>query len=255
MAKVVPHDIFYRRVKSIGTTGDWILYVGTLISLIILAVDNNWIAIKIEKDEIMVLLNSILSIASIAYFILDLIQNFLFQKAESIRRKDFIDNSLATQLSDENSVGYYSNDNVSYGILKMGANCFENSFYTKEITNRMKLPMVIKTGIVVVLFLTAIFFTSHKILSAISQLALPFTIVQQMVRLFFYNARVAKVFEEFKIVFSGTKPIPTDLLIYPVLEYEATLGWGGILPNSNIFNKLTPELKRKWESIKTTSGI
>src|SRR5690606_3146198 len=77
--------------------------------------------------NIVFILNSLICLFSVAYFLSDIISNYLFQLAEAKRRDDFFDNSLKTNYSEVNSNEYFTNDDISPGIKKMGINCFENS--------------------------------------------------------------------------------------------------------------------------------
>lgn len=248
-AKKVPHSIDYKAVETVDTISNYVLICSAIISIAILITDND-IYFNENKDNRLIFLNSVLSIIAVSYFVLDMINNYLFQKAEEHRRNDFIDNSLGTTLASENSSGYFSNEAVSKGIFKMGANSFENSFFTLEISNRMKLKMVIKSAIIILLFLATAFFTTHKILAGVFQITLPFTVLQQTVRLFIFNARVKNIFENFKTIFSSVAYKRNQLLISLVLKYETTLSWGSIFLSSKIFEKHNERLSSEYNKLK-----
>ena len=121
MIRIVPHDIDYNTIKKIESVAVAILYVSAAISIAVLILDKT--NLIVPKDGIIEKLNSSLSIIAIAYFFLDIIQNYLFQQAELNRKNDFIDNSLSTQLSEQNSLGYFSNENfVSFIYDKFNIN-------------------------------------------------------------------------------------------------------------------------------------
>jgi hypothetical protein len=250
VTRKVPHSIDYKDVEAIAVISIFVLLFSTITSIFILLIDND-IYIVPTKDKLLTILNSLLSIFALLYFSLDIIQNYLFQKAEEHRRTDFIDNSLGTTLATENSVGYFTNDAITQGLYKMGANAFENSFFTLEVSNKMKLGMVTKSVVIILLFLGIAFFTTHKILAGVLQITLPFTILQQTIKLFLFNSRVKQIFESFKTVLSSSVANKRDqLLTNLVLKYETTLSWGGIPLSGRIFKKYEKGLAQKFDQLK-----
>ena len=251
MNKKVPQEIDFKTIQKISSFSDLILIISAFLSILILLIDN-WSSLQIGKnDSLLNLLNSLLAIASVCFFLIDILQNYFFQKAEDKRRTDFIDNSLGTILADENSIGYFSNDEIAQGFYKMGINCFENSFFTKEISAKMKLMMFLKSILIILLFIGIALFTTQKIFAAVLQITLPFTLLQQSIKLALFNARVGQVFDNFKMAFSAIdKKNIEKVIIHYVLKYETTLAWGGILISSKIFRKLNPKLTIEWNELK-----
>lgn len=251
--KVVPFRVNFETLRMINLAGSIILYSSALLTLLIV-LDRHFNFLL--SNDIQQIMNSVLSFLSIIYFLEDLLQNYLFQLAEVHRRNDFLDNSLETTLADKNSEGYFSNDSLDSGVYKLGVNSFENSFFTKSLTSSMLTPMIIKSTIIILLFIFLVLFTDNVTLSILMQVALPLTILQQSIRLITLHLRVEFVFNQFKMIFSSiNSPKQDSYLITNVINYESTLAWGGILLDSNIYNKRNETLSQEWEDIKAKHSI
>ncbi|MFD2247539.1 hypothetical protein [Pontibacter ruber] len=250
MIRLVPLDVDYKYLNRIDSYLNKLLWFSAGLSLLVFAIDFFHL-LPTYNEFLQTTLNSIISILALGYFVLDLVFNYSFQESERKRRKDFIDNSLGTTLAEENSVGYFSNDRTSVGVIKMGVNCFENSLFTKTVSSKMLTPMFIKMCAVILVFLCLALFTNNKTLTTVLQLALPLTIIQQAFKLYFFKKKIDKIFEDFNLIFSATSGNNRDnLIIDNVINYESTLAWGTVLLDSKYFNEVNPALSQKWESMK-----
>jgi len=255
MTRFVPHDIDYKFLRKIDTALSRLIYASALTSVITLIFDLTNLLPEYNAF-FQITLNSINSIFAIFYFLLDMGFNYFFQASEAVRRKDFIDNSLGTKLSEQNSKGYYSNELNPAGIIKMGLNCFENSLFSKTNSGMMLKKSVVQTLIVIGLFLCIALFTNNKTLSTVLQLALPLTIIQQTIKLYFFNKKMEIVYEDFHIIFSATNDAnQQNLIIRNVINYETTLSWGSILLDEDNFNKINPSLSKRWEETKSRLNL
>lgn len=250
MSRYVPLDIDYKTLNRIDTALNYILWASTILSLGVLILEITKV-FPLNNEFLQQTLNSIICTLAVIYFIGEVILNLLFQFSEIKRRKDFIDNSLGTTLSVENSTGYFNNQNTSVGILKMGKNCFESSLFSKTISGKMVVPMVFKALMVIIIFLVLALFTNNKTLTTVLQLTLPLSVIQQCIKLYYFSHRVNRVFEEFQYIFSNARVEEREnLIISNVMNYESTLAWGSILLDDGLFKKLNPTLSQDWENIK-----
>lgn len=249
MNKIVPHEVNYKTINKISRCSSFLLLISALISLSILIIDKtDFIE---SKETFNRNLDAALGILAILFFLLDILQNYLFQQAELNRKNDFIDNSFETKLSFEKSKGYFSNDNFAPSIYKLGVNGFENSFFTMSISSKMIAPNIIKSAIILILFFLVVFYTDQSTLNSIIQIALPYTIIQQTIRLVIFHSHVNIVFENYKHIFANVaKTKRGPLIINNVIYYEKTLSWGGIQLDSKLFNKHNPKLTSDWELLK-----
>lgn len=254
MSGNVPFVNHFNDVEKNEKYKDNILYASVIATAITLGID--FIPHFFFTDTVSILLNSLLCLMAVAYFVFDIIANQVFKMAEEKRRDDLFDNSLNTKISEVQSQGYFSNEAINPGIVKLGVNTWENSLFSKTISEKMLRPMIIKSIIVVFLFLCLALFANNKIFATLLQLALPYTILTQTYRLYFYNKGMVNSFKKFQSIFSTAKVKDRqNIILHTVVNHEATQAWACIKLNSSIFNEINPALSIKWEEIKQKYDI
>jgi len=251
MTRKVPYEKSYDLVNKFSSALDIMLIGSTFISIIILITDN----IK-YLSQLSYVLNVILVITSVSYFVLEILQRHYFHEAEFERKNDFIDNGLKLKLSEENSSGYFNNDDLKKGVYKLGVDCFESSFFTKSITKKMLNKHLIKTGIIFLLIFTLIFTVADNLLVQILLLALPYSILNDTIKLYRLHKNSDTVFKNFMHIFSSSKKAKLDYLIIDnIINYEKSLSRAAIKLDSKIFKKMNPGLSSKWIELKTKQKI
>lgn len=254
MTKVVPYKKDFDLVSLVEKISNTILWSSVVISVATIIISYSEIQ-KSTAENLTSILNAVNCIFAVSYFLSDIISNYLFQKAEAKRRDDFFDNSLNSSHSEENSNEYFTNDNITPSIKKMGVNCFENSFFTKSISGKMLKPMIIKSIVVFLLFLILAITNNHLFVTAL-QIALPYTIIQQTIRLFVFHNRIENICKRFRQIFTThNKKTITKSILHNVSSYETTLSWACIKLDSKLFDKMNDELSEKWNKIKTKCNI
>ncbi|OFY19205.1 MAG: hypothetical protein A2W98_01850 [Bacteroidetes bacterium GWF2_33_38] len=253
MNKIVPFKTYYDRVKAIGNIGTFLLYTSGLMSIAVLIIDKSSFA---NKEIFQNYLNSLLAVFSVFYFFSNIVQSYFFQNAEFHRKNDFTDNSFKTKLSEKNSVNYFSNDNIENGILKLGVNCFENSFFTRNISGKMMIKESIKSTVILCLFILVAAVTDTRIFMTLLKMALPLSIIQKTVKLLILHQKVSKVFFAFKLIFTDVHEAKRpSLIINNVINYEKSLSWACITLDSKVFNRMNAELSIEWERIKNEHSL
>lgn len=253
MTKQVPHANLYETVTKLSNALNRLLISSTIISIAIIILNN----FNFETNpNISLWLSRLLALITFAFFILEIIRSQTFHRAELQRKNDFMDNSLKTKLADANSNEYYTNDDISNGIYKMGVNCFENSFFTKNISSKMLTKQITYTiGIWVVLW-SVILTAPNNVFVEVVLLALPFSVANDLRKLYRLNQNVEMVFTNFKKIFSTTKKSKRgSLIIDNVISYEKSISYSSIPLNSKIFKELNDELSVKWNKIKKQHDI
>lgn len=254
MSKKVPYKTDYKLVEKNELLSQSILWVSVIVSVVTLIIfKGNFPTATTETTDFLNKLNCFLAIT---YFVSDIVANYLFQLAEAKRREDFFDNSLNTQLAENNSEKYFSNENLNHGVIKMGVNNFENCFFSKSVSGKMLTPMLLKSALVLALFLALALFTDRETLTTALQLALPFTILLQTIRLFLYNKRMKDVFKTYQRIFSSTVDGKKEhLIIGNMTNYEIILSWACIKLDSKLFDKMNDDLSAQWEDLKKKYNI
>lgn len=253
MSKKVPHRSKYQLANKFNKALNCILIASSLISALIIGFN---VFPSYSSVELIGASSKALAFLSVVYFLLEIFKSETFQKAEFARKNDFIDNSLNTNLSQEKSKGYFSNEEVDIGILKLGVNCFENSFFTKSITQKMLNIQYIYLTIVLITILSFVIFLDNPIIVEVLLLALPYSIALETYKLYRLQQNTNLVLNNFKRIFSSTKKSKRlPLIIDNIISYEKALSSGGILLNSNIFSKMNKDLSYDWEELKTQLEI
>jgi hypothetical protein len=253
MNKIVPFKTNYDRVNTIGDIGTLLLYTSGLISIAVLILEKSPFP---NKEIFQNCLNSILAVFSVIYFFSILAHNYFFQNAEFHRKDDFTDNSLKTKLSEKKSINYFSNDNIENGVLKLGVNCFENSFFTLNILKKMASKESIKSTIILCLFILVAAISDNRVFMTLLKMALPLSIIQKTVKILLLQQRVSKVFFDFKQIFTDVNEASQpSLIINNVINYEKSLSWACITLDSKVFNQMNTELSIEWERIKNEHSL
>ncbi|WP_027339133.1 hypothetical protein [Halonatronum saccharophilum] len=196
--------------------------------------------------------------------ILDFIVRHYTEKAEEVRRADFLDNSFGTKFVHNPSKEYYDNDGVEAGLYKMIVNVFENSLFSMEISRRMKEQELVKNiiFIIAVVCLAIYGFSRTAIALPILQLFLSKIFIVNLINICRYHSKVEQIFNEIKALFNEelednsqnlVKYQANILKIY--LAYEANISNLKVSLNSKIYNEMNEELTKKWEGLKVRYNI
>jgi len=248
---IIPFKNSFDNAEEYDKYANITLYISTMLAIIAFAIhsyNEDW-------KEISNIINSINCFFILAFAVLEFITKHIFSEASSQKRYDFIDNSFDTSFSEENTKGYYTNDNIENGIYKMAVNGFENSLFTYAISKRMLKGLWIKNSLIAIVFIFLAVLGLNNAFIVILQLALPLILLNQAIRHTVFVSRINKIYENYRRLFQDllkntTKEYKKPEIIINVIEYEATLSWGGIILDTKIYNELNPELSKSWEEIK-----
>ena len=230
------------------------MYVSVFFAVGILAFTKKWICY--HNDVIVHILNTITVLLAIGYFVTDIVANYVFQSAEDVKRKDLIDHSLPTQLADYNSQQYFTNNEIAPGIYKFGVNSFESCYFSKNIAERMIGPAIWKVALVIAVFTVAALWADNEGMVMLLQMALPFTIIQQFVRLLYYKHRLSNIYDTFFTIFNTPKDDRQSyLLLHNAITYDAVHAWASIKLKQTIYDKLNPTLTTDWVTLKQRLNI
>lgn len=247
MIKKVPHKINYEVTSKISNIQFWLILTGTILSFITI--------FNIDKS-INNILEGLICIISIIYFISEIIFSNFFTIAEQHRVDDLIDNSLNSKIADDNSKNYYTNDYLKHNITKLGVNGFENVFFTKNIARIMfnkKLPFFI---VVMAIYLISIFFVDKNILVKVFQLLLPLFVIKEFIQLALFKSRLEKVFNLYKQIFSSIKKADREaIIINNIISYEKLLSTYNVQLSSKIFKSMNDKLSEEWTILKEKYSI
>ena len=251
--RIVPFKINFKHVKKIDKLLTALLYISVFLGIALLILSK---FLDHDKDYYSEKVNYVIGSISLIYFLGDLIKKFMLQLVEQKRRRDFIDNSLNTNLADFKSQGYYSNDDIDSGVYKMGVNCFENSFFSMSISGKMIWKAILTSIVVFLIFICLVMGTDKITVATFLQFALPYSLLQQTIILIIYYFQIGSIFNYFKLLFSSAQDGKKELLlIHNVINYESTLSWSGVILADKLFEKYNDVLSEQWEVIKSEHKI
>jgi len=196
---------------------------------------------------------SIQIMSAFLYFILNVVDDGHFwYKAEKARRRNGIENGLGVRFSELETDGYYNND-CATSIEKYALNLLESNLYSKEISGKMIVFGIIKSGIAVIVLLLAYrFVDDYELLLIIAQTVFSAYIFVDTVMLLLYKARMENLFDEgyLALITPGVnnKSKEAVFLAYTV-EYEAIKAHYKIRLDERIFNKNKEEYDKQWKQI------
>ena len=188
----------------------------------------------------------VLVIFQIASFSRELLQF----KAEMQKRLDLFDNSFGTKLSETHSDGYYSNDDVTPGYLKLAVNNFESVFFTHRIMKADLFCIVAKAIIICALFVFVAILGLQNIFVILIQITLPITILVESIRYAVTEYRIEGIYLEYRKLFEKKDSIRDADILNQLVNYTATLTAGSVLLSNKTYNRLNVSLSKEWEEIK-----
>lgn len=176
-------------------------------------------------------------------------------RAEKQKRLDLYDNSFGTKLSETHSEGYYSNDNVTPGYMKLAVNNFESVFFTYRIMKEDLYCTIAKAIFICVLFVCVAILGLKNIFVILIQITLPITILVESIRYAVTESRVEGIYFEYRKLFEKKGSIRYADILTQLVNYTATLTAGSVLLSNRTYNRLNASLSKEWEEIKKEFDI
>ena len=116
--------------------------------------------------------------------------------------------------------------------------------------------MVVKSFVILLLYLFVLFFTDQNTTLSVFQISLPFTIINQTIKLILLNSNLSLIAQNFRNIFSSTEKAKQDsLVINNVINYEKTLSSFNVQLDTKLFDKNNDKLSLEWERIKQSLNI
>ncbi|MFW6272677.1 MAG: hypothetical protein ACOC2U_02720 [bacterium] len=253
MTRFVPFDRKYDQIRKLEKSAFILLIVSAVLIFV------NWTLEKFFDKTINEnlfhlkdLAKVISYISMVGYLTIKLVAKILFHNVEKLKRNDLIDNAFGTNYSDDNTTGYYNNDETENGIKKLALNSYESAFHTENT-----LKLMLYKNLVILVILSIPFFLSifskggSDIVRLLFEISIPLTLVSDFVILFVYYLNVSGINERFKIEFTnleGDKLKDSDVpkLMIPVIEYYSIKAWANTNLDSKIFNKCNERISKNW---------
>jgi len=263
MNKIVPFKSNYKTIRKIETTAFYFLLSAAVIIGIL------WLAPKLNLNTSIKsflfpfkeFVKSLSYVSMIGYLGLSIIAKILFKDAEKNKRDDLIDNSFGTSYSNENSSGYYNNEEMPFGIKKLALNSYESSFHTENTLKRMLYKMSLKVLLFAIPFSLSIFTSGgENIVRLLFEISIPIILLLQLITTIVFFNSIKNLNERFKIELINIGKSTLEIkdyskLLIPVMEYYNIKSWANINLDEKIFEKHNTEISEKWLNRKGNLGI
>lgn len=253
MTRHVPFDSKYDQIRMLEKSA----FICLIISAVVIFA--NWILLKFftttlntDFPQIVDIAKVISYVSMVGYLIIKVLAKILFHNAEKLKRNDLVDNSFGTSYSDDNSTGYYNNDETENGIKKLALNSYESSFHTENTLRLMLFKNLIIIIVLSIPFLLSIFSKGGSdIVRLLFEISIPLTLLIDFVILLVYYLNVSGINERFKIEFTNLesdilKDSDIPKLIIPVIEYYCIKAWANTNLDSKLFNKNNDKISKDW---------
>lgn len=254
MTRFVPFDTNYDQIRKLEKSSFTLLFVSALLIM------TNWVLTKFfdneinkQYDDLKELAKVISYVSMVGYLIISLITKILFHNVEKRKRNDLIDNSFGTKYSDENTIGYYNNDETEIGIKKLALNSYESSFHTESTLKLMLYKNLIILIALSIPFLLSIFSKNGSdIIRLLFEISIPLTLFSEFIVMLIYYLNVSEINERFKIELTNIgkesiNEIDIPKLLIPIMEYYSIKAWANANLDSKIFNKNNEKISEKWK--------
>jgi hypothetical protein len=256
MARYSPQFNAFKLVLKFDKINFYLTWSAFILALVPIIIDQ-FDLIKKNNEDVKTIIEIFSMIVILAGFIIVSIKDFyLFPKAETKRRHDFIDNGLGVTFSLRNSEDYYTNNDLTPGMYKLGVNLFQNVYFTTLISKKMRPKHIWKaSSFAGVFILIAIYgLKNSPIALPILQFLFSASILGDLIKLLLFVNRNEKILDQVKTFFSaGVKN--ESIILKNYIEYETNLAWGMILLDDTIFNKYNTETEQEWQAIKNRYNI
>lgn len=247
--KIGEFAITFDNVKKVASIANALMWISAALMLAEMFTETQQHA---EATHYIVAINCfVLVIFQVIYFYKEMLQF----KAEQQKRLDLYDNSFGTKLSETHSEGYYTNDSITSGYMKLAANNFESVFFTYRIMKEDLCCKVFKAIIICAIFVLVAMLGLQNIFILLIQITLPITIIVGSVRFAITESRVKEIYLEYRKLFEKKDSIRHADILNQLINYTATLTAGNVLLSDRTYNKLNASLSEEWEKIKNEFGI
>lgn len=243
---------YYKPIEIAETISSMSYWFLAVLSLIILYVkDTN---INNVLSEIFILLTLVF------FFSNNTNKIYLIPSAENKRRVHLLSNSLGVCLDYEGTIGYYNNS-VNPSILKLGANVFENSLFTKTVVSKMLIIERIKITTYFFVFMTSILYKGIDLsaVAIIAQTLFSGEVLSRWLNMEHLKRENERIFEDMnKLFLNYTDEKKNEFeaqVIDSFVRYESVKAYCGIKQSSKIFFKINRDTSNHWEEIKNKLSI
>ncbi len=117
-------------------------------------------------------------------------------------------------------------------------------------------PSLRKVLLIILVFTVATLWADNEGMTTILQMALPYTIIQQFIRLLYYKHRLSGIYDTFVTIFQAPKNgRQANLLLHNAMTYDSTHAWASIKLSQRLYDTWNPSLTAEWAKLKQRLSI
>lgn len=200
-------------------------------------------------------LEIILIMIHIFYFIISTLNDIiLFNYAEEERLKTSISNAYNIKLTSKQTKKFYNNDEIKYGLKKLGLNSFESVFHTNKNCKEMLKYKTFSATFYFIIWLSIILiFKEKNLILCITQTIFSSELMYSYFKFLYFNYKISKIYESFYNVYSNNKYSSKldGIIIENYVEYESVKRYSHILLSNKIFTKNQEKWAIEWNELKS----
>ena len=245
-------DKYYKTIELFEKISKILYLILFILSLVILYVNDK---------NVNNILSGLFIIITLYFFISNnYLKIYLIPRIENKRRVHLLSNSLGVHLDYENSNGYYNNS-IQPSLLKLGANVFENSLFSKAVVSKMLLKERMKIALYTCLFFGSIIYKGIDLsaVTIVAQTLFSGEIISKWIYMEFLQSENERIFDNMHRVFlsyTDNKKIEFNAqIIDNFVRYESAKAYCGIKQSTRIFFEINGETSNEWKEIKKTLKI
>lgn len=245
-------DQYFKTVQKLDKLSSILLWFSITLSVVLLYLDRYTLLQAVANISFIVvtLLYSVISNVNALYY---------SRRANDARVTQLISNAFGVSLDDEHTNQYYNNK-LPPSTLRLGLNVFENSFFSKTITEKMLFLERIKVlfSVIIWVILMVNRSTSLELLSVIAQTMLTTTIITNYLKLEILHHGFNRFYEGCRWLFlhgAEQHPLSTSRILDLAMRYETLKASMGINLSTRIFTQINAEKTEEWQRIKNKLNL
>jgi hypothetical protein len=248
-------DNYYKPLELAETIGGWLFWIVSALSILTLFVD------KVAYSLVFDILQIVFLVFALLFFVQGQAQKmYFFPRAEDKRRQELLSNSFGVSLTNEETVGYYNNDQTN-PLKRLAASIMESTFFTREIVRKMLIGQRAKILGYLVVYVVVISSrsTNLELLAMAAQVLFSEDIISRWLRMEWLRFRSEQVYENFHRLFSSNQSFSRVAAQSQAIDlfsfYETTKATAAILLSSPVFHLHNARLTQEWDQIRGRLGI
>ncbi|RLP27599.1 hypothetical protein [Mesorhizobium sp. YM1C-6-2] len=246
---------YYKPLIQAEVWSDFLFYLAAATS----------IAAMLVSGEIYPTFNGLIQIvfviSVIFIFVIGVVNRlYLSPRAEEKRREDLLSNSFDVNLTHENTVGYFNNDQKN-PIKRLAASVMESSYFTAKITKEMLFRERLRVGIYSIIWLVSALLrtTDLSIIAVGAQVLFGEQILFRWFRLEWLRHRSEQTYKAIQRLLTTARTLNKPSSHAQVLEwfaiYETSKSNASMTLSNRIFQKRNEALSQDWEKIRRGLGL